>query len=285
VLRSTTHLTTDWFQAVNQNREYALVTTIAQKDRQTVRDVLARDLVADVELLLFVQGSGQVSAGAVEAGTQERQSCDETRELLDDLATLSERIQVTVYDVTTDPSRATTYNVRAVPTVIVRRYCVPTDGTDGAADTASDDWLVDNGRDALAITSNAPTVRFLGLPSGYEFSALVADIIDVSKGQTTLKAATRELARAITRPVHLQVFVTPNCPYCPPAARIAHQLAMENPLILAEVIEANEFHDLSERYAVQTVPKTVINDQVEFVGALPEAKVLEAVMEAVRRAG
>ena len=58
---------------------------------------------------------------------------------------------------------------------------------------------------------------------------------------------------------------------------------MENRLIVADVIEANEFQDLSERYRVQSVPKTVINDRVEFLGSLPEAKVLEALQEAVRR--
>jgi hypothetical protein len=56
---------------------------------------------------------------------------------------------------------------------------------------------------------------------------------------------------------------------------------MENPLILADVIEANEFQDLSERYQVRSVPKTVINDRIEFVGSLPEAKVMEALQKAV----
>jgi hypothetical protein len=60
-------------------------------------------------------------------------------------------------------------------------------------------------------------------------------------------------------------------------------MAMENPLIVADVIEANEFQDLSERYRVRSVPKTVINDRVEFLGSMPEAKVLAALQEAVNR--
>lgn len=56
---------------------------------------------------------------------------------------------------------------------------------------------------------------------------------------------------------------------------------MENPLIVAETIEVNEFQDLSERYQVRSVPMTVINDRIQFVGSLPEAKVLEAVHQAV----
>jgi predicted DsbA family dithiol-disulfide isomerase len=62
-------------------------------------------------------------------------------------------------------------------------------------------------------------------------------------------------------------------------------MAMENPLILADVIEANEFQDESRRYGVRSVPKTVINDRVEFIGSLPEAKVIEALQEAIKSEG
>ena len=58
-------------------------------------------------------------------------------------------------------------------------------------------------------------------------------------------------------------------------------MAMENPLIVADVVEANEFQNLSERYRVMSVPKTVINDRVEFVGAQPESKMLEALQRAI----
>lgn len=64
---------------------------------------------------------------------------------------------------------------------------------------------------------------------------------------------------------------------------MAHQLAMENPSIVADVIEANEFYELSERYSVTSVPKTIVNDRVQFVGSQPEARVLDAVHRAVRQ--
>jgi predicted DsbA family dithiol-disulfide isomerase len=59
-------------------------------------------------------------------------------------------------------------------------------------------------------------------------------------------------------------------------------MAMENPFIVADVVEAKEFQALSERYRVMSVPKTVINDRVEFVGAQPEQKVLEALQKAIQ---
>jgi len=224
-------------------------------------------------LLLFTRGPVDAAASPAH-GRDVRPTCDETRELLEDLAALSPRLHATSRDIDADAATAIEYNVRAVPTVIIRRL----PGGAGVGDG-------DDGNGAAAMLDGSATVRFVGLPAGYEFSTLVADVVDVSRGRTTLAQATRDAVRSWTDPVHVQVFVTPNCPYCPPAARIAHQMAMENSLVLAEVIEANEFPELSERYAVRTVPKTIINDRVAFVGSLPEAKVVEAVKEAVRRAG
>ena len=57
-------------------------------------------------------------------------------------------------------------------------------------------------------------------------------------------------------------------------------MAMESPHVTADVIEANEFPQLSARYAVQAVPKTVVNDQVEFLGAVPESRFLQEVLAA-----
>ena len=58
-------------------------------------------------------------------------------------------------------------------------------------------------------------------------------------------------------------------------------MALENPKITAEVIEAQEFPDLSRLYQVMAVPKTVINGTVQFVGAVPEKTLLRHVLEAI----
>jgi hypothetical protein len=57
-------------------------------------------------------------------------------------------------------------------------------------------------------------------------------------------------------------------------------MAMASPHVTADVIEANEFQDLSARYAVQAVPKTVVNDQREFLGAVPESRFRQEVLAA-----
>jgi predicted DsbA family dithiol-disulfide isomerase len=62
---------------------------------------------------------------------------------------------------------------------------------------------------------------------------------------------------------------------------LAHKLAIENEHITADVIEVSEFIDMAQLYRVQGVPKTVINNRVEFAGALPEPRFVQQVLEAL----
>ena len=62
--------------------------------------------------------------------------------------------------------------------------------------------------------------------------------------------------------------------------RLAQLFALASEQITAEAIEAAEFPDLVQKYRVQGVPKTVINELVEFVGAVPEKQALEHVLKA-----
>lgn len=64
--------------------------------------------------------------------------------------------------------------------------------------------------------------------------------------------------------------------------RLAQLFALASEQITAEAIEASEFPDLVQKFRIQGVPKTVINETVEYVGAVPEKQALEHVLEAVR---
>ncbi len=74
------------------------------------------------------------------------------------------------------------------------------------------------------------------------------------------------------------MFVTPTCPHCPRAVTLAHRLAVESPHITATCVEATEFIDLSRKYRVTGVPKTVVNDSIEILGALPEDAFVRALL-------
>jgi len=179
----------------------------------------------------------------------ECQYCQLTHELLTELSELSDKISVEIYDFVKDEAPVKKYNVKRIPAIVV----------EGEKDYG---------------------IRFYGVPAGYEFSTLIEDIIDVSNETTSLSDETKADLNKLTKPIHIQVFITLTCPYCPRAVRMAHQMAIESELVTGDMVEASEFPQLSNRYYVSAVPKVIINEDVEFEGALPEKNYMEKVMEA-----
>ncbi|GIV80046.1 thioredoxin family protein [Litorilinea aerophila] len=184
----------------------------------------------------------------------ECQYCQETRELVEEVAALSDKLTVEVYDFVADKEQAEAYGIDKIPAVAI---------------LADGDTPKDYG------------IRFYGIPSGYEFSTLIEDIVMVSRRESGLSEATRQKLAQLTEPLHLQVFVTPTCPYCPRAVRLAHMMALESDLVKADMVEAIEFPHLSARYNVMGVPRTVINDKEFIEGAVPEAMLMARIQEAV----
>ncbi len=62
---------------------------------------------------------------------------------------------------------------------------------------------------------------------------------------------------------------------------MAHKMALANPHIRADVVEISEFPQLAQRYQVRAVPKVVINERIQFEGALPERAFVEQVLRAL----
>jgi glutaredoxin-like protein len=179
--------------------------------------------------------------------------CDQTLQLIEEVTNLSDKLTLSTYDVEVDPEQAAKFNVDKTPGLVIA-------GRD-------DDQLVDFG------------IRYAGVPSGHEFSSLIQDIILVSGRDSRLSQQTREFLADLTEPISLQVFVTPTCPYCPQAVLLAHQMAMESPMVQAEMVEAMEFPELSSRHGVSGVPQTTINDGAgHLVGAVPEPQLLAEIL-------
>lgn len=134
-------------------------------------------------------------------------------------------------------------------------------------------------------------VRFYGIPSGHEFSTLLQDILAMSKnGEVEFSQKNIDRIKTIDKKVRIRVFVTPTCPYCPKAVISAHQTAMANSeMVVAEMFEANEFGNESQKYNVSSVPHTIIevkenDDWVktgEFIGAYPEDNYISELMQAI----
>ncbi len=189
------------------------------------------------------------------------QYCDTTLDLVNEVAALSPKISVEAHDLAREPEVAKLYGVDKVPAIAIVQV-----SDDGNATT-------DFG------------LRFYGIPSGYEFMTLLEDIVLVSAGTAELSPKTSAWLAGLQKPIHLQVFVTPTCPYCPQMVSLAHKLAVASPLVKADGVQATEFPEISERYGVYGVPRTVISadgaKDEHIEGAVPEAKLLEALRKAV----
>lgn len=165
--------------------------------------------------------------------------CSDTRKLAQEMATLSDKITSEVYDFMVDGAKAAELGIDKIP--------------------------------AMAIIGKKDYgVRIYGIPYGYELQTFIEAVVNVSKGKTDLSEKTKQILMDVKSPVHIQVFVTLTCPHCPAAAAVAHKLAIESDMIKADIIEAGEFPALAQKYNVIGVPKIVINEKVEFVGAFNE---------------
>ena len=87
-------------------------------------------------------------------------------------------------------------------------------------------------------------VKFNGIPAGHEINSFISALIEMSGLDIKYPADVLARIQKIDKPVNIKVFITLSCPHCPGAVQTAHRLAMLNPNVKAEMIEANTFQDL-----------------------------------------
>lgn len=140
--------------------------------KRQVQDRFAEQLSGPVQLTLYTRpGTGRL---ILPSGMGCR-TCDDARQLVDDLKDAApDLINLEVIDVSVQETA-----VREVPTL------------------------------TLAFPGEAPRIRWLGFPAGYEFATVVDAVERVSSGAHGLTAATVEALGALTEPVDVMVFATP----------------------------------------------------------------------------
>ncbi len=207
--------------------------TFSPEDRNQIEDRL-QSMKRPVRLIHFTQSF-------------QCELCADTRELLEDLVLLSDKLSMKVYNFQLDTEKAGQYRIDPVPATVI----------EGEKDYG---------------------VRLYGLPVAYEFVVLLESILRVSEGNSGLAQETIRKLSALKSPIHLEVFVTPTCPYCVPTVKLAHQLAMQCKLITADMVEASEFPDLASRYALHAVPSTVVNGTTSIEGSMPEMEFIDQLL-------
>jgi glutaredoxin-like protein len=174
--------------------------------------------------------------------------CKDTRQLLEEISGLTDKIKMEVYDFAADKEEVEKYGIKRIPATVVMDE-------------------KDHG------------IKIYGIPGGYEFSSLIEALKIVSTGETGLARETKDFLDSLDKDVHLQVFVTPTCPYCPGAVVLAHRMAYYSPKVKGDMIEATEFPELSVKYNVMGVPRTVVNETQFLEGAAPEEMLIEKIKE------
>ena len=176
--------------------------------------------------------------------------CKHQHKMVEELAGMSGKIKLEIYDFVKDRDKVTKYKIDKIPALVVK----------GEKDYG---------------------IRFFGVTAGYEFSSLLDTLLMVSHKDSGLPPGLKNALKMIQKPVHMQVMVTVTCPYCPKAVHIAQQFAMENENIRADMVEVSGFPHVAQKYSVQGVPRTVINEVNFFEGAMPEEMTFLEVLKAV----
>jgi alkyl hydroperoxide reductase subunit AhpF len=147
---------------------------IADRDRETITQMFDENLDEPVRLVYFTTPKSLIYV----PGRLECETCDDVQKLMEEIASFSDKLSLEVHNLQQEREEAARYGVDRVPVLVL----------EGKA----------KGR-----------LRFLGAPTGYEFSTLIQDIQLVSKGETALADETKQALEEITDPIHIRVFVTP----------------------------------------------------------------------------
>jgi alkyl hydroperoxide reductase subunit AhpF len=140
-----------------------------ETDKQ-IKKIFESQLIHHVEIIFF---SKRVGCHA----------CEEIQQLLEEITSTSSKLHFSTYDLNEDSQQAQRFHVEVAPALVIA-------GREG-------EDVLDFG------------IRFAGIPSGYEFSSLIHDIIMVSKRDSGLRPEIRQGLNHLSNPVHLKVFVTP----------------------------------------------------------------------------
>jgi alkyl hydroperoxide reductase subunit AhpF len=144
---------------------------ISPADQQALRDAFST-MTRPIRLLFFTQTLGC-------------ETCLQTRQILDELPSLTDKITIEEVNLILDVDRVKAYAVERVPAIAI---------------AYEDDGAVKDSR-----------IRFIGTPAGYEFISLIQAILLVGGGRaSTLTAENRARIEAVEEPVTIQVFSTPS---------------------------------------------------------------------------
>jgi thioredoxin reductase (NADPH) len=104
-------------------------------------------------------------------------------------------------------------------------------------------------------------LAFHGVPSGHEFTSFVLGLYNAAGPGQAIDEDILQKIKAISKPTNMKILVTLSCTMCPDLVKAAQRIAVENPLITAQVYDIRHFEQLKNHYNVMSVPCLVVNDE------------------------
>jgi alkyl hydroperoxide reductase subunit AhpF len=147
---------------------------IPLREQEYIKEAFARELVGPVRIDYFTQRASALYL----PGREECAYCEDVRQMLEELAALSDKIRLTVHEFRDAREAASRLGVDKIPGIVIR----------GPANRA---------------------IKFYGIPTGHEFPGLIDDIVDSSRGKVDLAPDTVRRLKKLKQDVSIQVLVTP----------------------------------------------------------------------------
>lgn len=131
----------------------------------------------------------------------------------------------------------------------------------------------------LEINGKANGIQFSGIPSGHEFNSLVLAILQSAGTELKLDSALQNLVKAVSEPLHFEVFISLSCHNCPDVVQALNQFALLNDQISSEMIDGGLFPELIKERDIQGVPSVYLNGELYANGKVETATLVEKLLE------
>ena len=143
---------------------------LSPADQEKLREAFA-EMTSAVKIVFFTQALGC-------------DTCLQTRQIIDELPPLTDRIAIEEVNLVLDADRAKQFGIDRVPSLAL--VAVDAQGAD-----------------------HDSRIRFLGAPAGYEFISLVQAVLLVGGRESMLSPENRQKLAAVAEPLAIQVYTTP----------------------------------------------------------------------------
>jgi len=147
---------------------------IPLRDQEYIKQKLAQEMTGPVRIDYFTQRASVLYV----PGREECVHCEDVRQLLEEMAALSDKINLTTHEFTESREAAAKLGVDRLPGIVIR----------GPANRA---------------------LKFYGIPSGHEFPGFIESIVDASRGKVDLAQETIRRLKKLKQDMSIQVLVTP----------------------------------------------------------------------------